>query len=148
MGVTIKDVAKLAGTSTATVSKVLNDSYSISEATRKKVQQAMVELNYHPNQRARNFARQNSNTVAFVTTLGKDASFKNPHMFEMLCGIEEKLSAKGYSFIASIGIIINFSIGVGVFGLPYSFYSGGLPLSMIMIITTKYVHGLRRRVAI
>ncbi|ENY61549.1 amino acid transporter, putative [Entamoeba histolytica HM-1:IMSS-A] len=39
---------------------------------------------------------------------------------------------KGYSFIASIGIIINYSIGVGVFGLPFSFYSGGLPLSMIL----------------
>lgn len=99
MGVTIKDVAKLAGTSTATVSKVLNDSYSISEATKERVHQAMEQLNYHPNQRARNFARQNSNTVAFVTTLGKDASFKNPHMFEMLCGIEEQLSSKGYSFI-------------------------------------------------
>ncbi|ELP85802.1 hypothetical protein EIN_281730 [Entamoeba invadens IP1] len=41
---------------------------------------------------------------------------------------------KGYSFLASIGIVINYSIGVGVFGLPSAFYDGGLPLSMIMII--------------
>ncbi len=99
MGVTIKDVAKLAGTSTATVSKVLNGSYSISEDTKKRIHKAMEELNYHPNQRARNFARQNCNTVALVTTMGKDASFQNPHMFEMMCGMEEILSKKGYSFI-------------------------------------------------
>ena len=37
MGATIKDVAKLAGTSTATVSKVMNGSYSISQETADKV---------------------------------------------------------------------------------------------------------------
>ena len=41
MGATIKDVAKLAGTSTATVSKVMNGSYSISQETADKVRKAM-----------------------------------------------------------------------------------------------------------
>ena len=58
MGATIKDVAKLAGTSTATVSKVMNGSYSISQETADKVRKAMEELDYHPNLRAKNFARQ------------------------------------------------------------------------------------------
>lgn len=44
MGATIKDVAKLAGTSTATVSKVMNGSYSISQETADKVRKAMEEL--------------------------------------------------------------------------------------------------------
>lgn len=57
MGATIKDVAKLAGTSTATVSKVMNGSYSISQETADKVRKAMEELDYHPNLRAKNFAR-------------------------------------------------------------------------------------------
>lgn len=48
MGATIKDVAKLAGTSTATVSKVMNGSYSISQETADKVRKAMEELDYHP----------------------------------------------------------------------------------------------------
>lgn len=47
MGATIKDVAKLAGTSTATVSKVMNGSYSISQETADKVRKAMEELDYH-----------------------------------------------------------------------------------------------------
>ena len=43
MGATIKDVAKLAGTSTATVSKVMNGSYSISQETADKVRKASQE---------------------------------------------------------------------------------------------------------
>ena len=66
MGATIKDVAKLAGTSTATVSKVMNGSYSISQETADKVRKAMEELDYHPNLRAKNFARQSARTIIFV----------------------------------------------------------------------------------
>ena len=44
MAATIRDVAKLASTSTATVSKVINGSYSISEATAERVHAAMQEL--------------------------------------------------------------------------------------------------------
>lgn len=99
MAATIKDVAKLAETSTATVSKVMNGSYSISQATVDRVHQAMEELHYHPNLRARNFVKQSSKTVVFVTSLGKDAGFSNPHMFEIMCGLEHALSAKGYAMI-------------------------------------------------
>lgn len=99
MAATIKDVAKRAGTSTATVSKVMNGSYSISQPTIDKVKQAMEELNYHPNLRAKNFAKQSTKTVIFVTSIGKDAGFSNPHMFEIMCGLEHALSEKGYTLI-------------------------------------------------
>ena len=99
MSVTIKDVAKAAGTSTATVSKVMNGSYSISEETIERVTRVMKELNYHPNTRARNLSHKASNTVVFATTLGKNMGFQNPHMFEMLCGLEHSLSKKGYSLV-------------------------------------------------
>lgn len=99
MTATIKDVAKKAGTSTATVSKVMNGSYSISQATIDKVMQAMKELNYHPNLRAKNFAKQSTKTVIFVTSIGKEAGFSNPHMFEIMCGLEHALSEKGYALI-------------------------------------------------
>lgn len=96
MSVTIRDVAKAAQTSAATVSKVMNGSGSISQATIDRVEQAMRDLGYHPNARARNFARQTNKTVLFLTTLGKDAGFTNPHMFEIMAGMEEALSKKGY----------------------------------------------------
>lgn len=99
MSVTIRDVAKAAGTSAATVSKVMNGSYSISQETTDRVNKVMEELDYHPNLRARNLAHKSSMTVVFVTTLGRNVGFQNPHMFEMMCGIEHTLSKKGYSLI-------------------------------------------------
>lgn len=48
MAVTIKDVAKAAGTSISTVSKVINGHYSISEATAERVRAVMRELGYYP----------------------------------------------------------------------------------------------------
>lgn len=96
MAATIKDVARLAGTSTATVSKVMNGSYSISQGTVDRVHSAMEELHYHPNVRARNFARQSTRQVLFLTTLGEGAGFSNPHMFEIMSGLEGALGKKGY----------------------------------------------------
>ena len=98
MSVTIKDVAREAGTSIATVSKVMHGSYSISKETADRVEKVMKELNYHPNQRARNFVGQSNKTIAFLTDIAKDAGFQNPHMFEMMCGMEAILSQKGYGF--------------------------------------------------
>ncbi len=99
MGITIKDVAREAGTSIATVSKVMNGSYSISEETTVRVLQVMDKLNYHPNQRARNFAKQTNRSVAFITEIERNAGFQNPHMFEMMSGMEHMLAKKGYAFI-------------------------------------------------
>lgn len=99
MAATIKDVALRANTSTATVSKVMNGSYSISQATIDRVNQAMQELDYHPNLRARNFSKKSTKTVVWVTSLEKDISFSNPHMFEIMCGLESVLSDKGYLMV-------------------------------------------------
>lgn len=99
MAVMIKDVAKQAGVSTATVSKVMNGSYSISQETIDRVKKVMQELDYHPNLRARNFVTQSTKTIVFVTSLGKNAGFANPHMFEMVCGMEHVLTEKGYSLV-------------------------------------------------
>ena len=49
MSTTIKDVAKEAGVSIATVSKVINGKPSISEPTRLRVLEVIKQLNYHPN---------------------------------------------------------------------------------------------------
>ena len=56
MRTTIQDVAKAAGVSISTVSKVLNGHYSISEKTAEHVRQVMRELNYYPSANAQNFA--------------------------------------------------------------------------------------------
>lgn len=53
-------------------------------------------VDYHPNLRARNFSKKSTKTVMWVTSLEKDIGFSNPHMFEIMCGLESVLSDKGY----------------------------------------------------
>ncbi len=99
MGVTIKEVAKAAGVSVSTVSKVINGHYSISEKTAVKVRQVMEELNYFPSSSAQSFAKGATRTVAVLTNLGQDVAFQNPHMFEIIAGLEETLQKKGYHLL-------------------------------------------------
>lgn len=96
MSVTIKDVACMAETSTATVSKVLNGSSVISADTKERVLRAVKELSYQPNARARSFACKNTQTLFFLARLNKDVAFENPHLFAILAGVEQALHEKGY----------------------------------------------------
>lgn len=63
---TIKDVARLAGVTVTTVSRVLNNRGYISDATRQKVYQAMEELNYQPNEIARSLHRRKSKLIGLI----------------------------------------------------------------------------------
>ncbi|KOF58154.1 MULTISPECIES: LacI family DNA-binding transcriptional regulator [Clostridium] len=63
---TIKDVAQLAGVAVTTVSRVLNNKGYISEETRKKVNDAMENLNYQPNEVARSLYRKKSNIIGLI----------------------------------------------------------------------------------
>ncbi|MFM9277228.1 LacI family DNA-binding transcriptional regulator [Paenibacillus jiagnxiensis] len=63
---TIHDVAIKAGVSVTTVSRVMNNRGYLSEATRKKVFDAMAELNYQPNEIARSLLRKQSNIIGLI----------------------------------------------------------------------------------
>ena len=65
MPVTIKDVAREAGVSISTVSKVINDMPGISEATTLRVKEVMRRLDYAPNSRAAGLARKSARCIAF-----------------------------------------------------------------------------------
>jgi len=97
MAVTIKDVAKAAGVSTTTVSKVINHVPTISEATAARINQIMKDMNYHPNLSAQNFARQSTRNIIFLTNLERDTAFTNPHMFEIMSGLQHALHVKNYT---------------------------------------------------
>lgn len=71
MPVTIRDVAKEAGVSTSTVSKVLNNWSSISPGTCDRVHEAIKKLHYTPNARAVSFAKGASNNILFLSSLKK-----------------------------------------------------------------------------
>lgn len=72
---TIKDVAKLAGVSVATVSRVINHSPKASEASRVAVCKAMEQLQYHPNANARALAQQSTETVGMIVSDVSDPFF-------------------------------------------------------------------------
>jgi len=98
----IKDVAKKASVSTATVSRVLNNKPTVTEENRRKVLKAIEELNYTPNIHARAFRMKRSLTVGMILP-----NLSNPHFPLMLKGAEEELRSKNYNLIIvnSDGII-------------------------------------------
>jgi LacI family transcriptional regulator len=92
----IHDVARLAGVSHQTVSRVLNDHPNVRGATRERVLRAMRQLNYRPNALARGLASRRSRTIgviSFDTRLFGPAS--------TLLAIEQAARGAGYSVILS-----------------------------------------------
>ena len=99
MRITSQDVAKAAGVSISTVSKVLNGHYSIAEKTAEHVRQVMRELNYYPSANAQNFASGANRLVVLLANMSPNTAFRNPHMFEIIAGLEEALQKRGYHLI-------------------------------------------------
>ena len=90
----IKDVAKLAEVSVTTVSRVINNRGYIGKETRKKVEQAMKQLNYQPNQVAR--ALQNKQTT-LLGVIVPDVS--HPFFAQVVKHIEINAAKSGYKLI-------------------------------------------------
>ena len=95
----IYDIARAAGCSISTVSKALNDHYSIAEETKRRVRAVAEELHYQPSARARNFASRKSGSALFVTDFYRNIGYENPHMFEIINGATHALEEKGYSLL-------------------------------------------------
>jgi len=92
----IKDVAREAGVSTATVSHVINKTRPISEATRQKVMRAIEACNYYPNAHARSLASGRSHTLGLLIS-----DISNPFFPELVKSIETVAFEKGYDIILS-----------------------------------------------
>jgi len=91
---TIKDVAKKAGVSVATVSHVINSTRFVSEFSKEKVKAAMEELNYRPNAVARSLRRKESKIIGLIIP-----DNTNPYFAEMAWSIEYASKNQGYSVI-------------------------------------------------
>ncbi|MCD7737268.1 MAG: LacI family DNA-binding transcriptional regulator [Lachnospiraceae bacterium] len=90
----IKDVAQRAQVGAATVSRVLNGNGYVSEATRKKIEAAMKELDYTPNELARNLYRKRAGIIAVIVP---DAA--HPFFAEFVKKVEFLLHEKGYKMM-------------------------------------------------
>ena len=94
MKVTISDVAKLAGVSTATVSHTINNTRYVSGETKEKVYQAIAELGYTPDASARSFRTGKKKTIGFIVP-----DISNKFFATMIESVENQLSAHGYHLI-------------------------------------------------
>lgn len=97
MSITIKDVARVAGVSISTVSKVINGSPRISQPTIDKVNETIKSLNYVPNKRGRDLSSKYLKRIIFITKVKRNMSFINPHLFEVMIGAEKTFRTKGYA---------------------------------------------------
>lgn len=103
MSVTIKDVAKAAGVSPSTVSRVLSNSPSISDKTKDKVRIVMDELKYYPNMNARSLVSNTSHIIGLVLPNNTDTFYQNPFFPTVLRGINEVADNQKYSLLLSSG---------------------------------------------
>lgn len=90
----LQDVAKLAGVSTATVSRVLNNIGVVKDATKAKVLKAVEELKYYPNIHARALAGGSSKTLGLVVS-----NLENPFFLDVFRALEGEARDKGYEVL-------------------------------------------------
>lgn len=92
--VSIKEVARLAGVSIATVSRCINTPEKVTERTRLRVEDAIVQTGYSPNTLAQSFRRGRTNLIMVVLP-----SIGDPFFTAVMRGIRTAARAKGYSVV-------------------------------------------------
>ncbi len=90
--VTVADIAREAGVSMMTVSRVINHKGDVSAATRQRVQEIIDRLNYRPSGIARSLATQHTGTLGLVIP-----DISNPFFADVARGAEHIAYAEGYS---------------------------------------------------
>lgn len=96
---TIRDIAKLANVSVATVSRIINNSGKVSKDTREKVNQIINETNYHPNQVARTLYQKRSKMIGIIIPF-----IENVFYARIINGVQSVLQPAGYTCLVSFGV--------------------------------------------
>ena len=166
---TLNTVAERARVSTATVSRVLNNSGIVKESTRKRVTRAVEELNYYPNLHARSLAGGRTNSLGMIVS-----NIRNPFFVDIFVGMEAAARERGYEVfvestdyqpsrvLASVGSMIGRRVaGLALIvsemdqeimqeivdsDVPAVFYDVGFPGVRITNIRVRYEVGMYRMV--
>lgn len=94
---TLKDVAQKAGVTVTTVSRMLNNRVNISEKTRKKIMDAMKELDYQPNELAQSLTKKRSNFIGLIVPSAKNFFFS-----QVIEYTEQAVVANGYKLLLCV----------------------------------------------
>lgn len=94
MALTLEDVGRKCGVSRSTVSRVVNDSPLVNNATKERVRKAIKELNYAPNLIARSLTKNRTDTLAITLPDITGGVFP-----EILAGMDEVASGRGYHLL-------------------------------------------------
>ncbi|MCK3657331.1 transcriptional regulator [Pasteurellaceae bacterium Pebbles2] len=89
---TIKDVAKMAGVSTTTVSHVINNTRHVAEETKQDVLKAIQQLNYSPSAVARSLKVNTTKSIGMIVTTSE-----SPYFAEIIHAVEDRCYRQGYS---------------------------------------------------
>jgi len=163
----LEEVAKRAGVSTATVSRVLNNINVVKTTTRARVMRAVAELNYHPNLHARTLAGGKSRTLGMIAS-----NMANPFFFDIFRTLESEAHEHGYDVVVAntdyqpeqLVRSVRLMIGRRVAGLavivsemdpnlyrelaqsniPAVFYDVGTPAGSISNVRVDYRRGIER----
>ena len=93
---TIKTVAARAGTSIATVSRVIHGNYPVSDELKRRINQVIAETGYRPNAIAASIRTRRTMTVGMIVS-----KFNNPLLMQTVLGVESILESQGYQLIIS-----------------------------------------------
>lgn len=98
---TVHDVAKVAGVSRGTVSRVLNGGY-VSDHAREAIQAAIREVGYVPNNAARNLVRQRTQAVGFIVHEPHSLFLEDPNIGGIMLGANTALSNADYQMVCVV----------------------------------------------
>lgn len=99
MNLTIKDIAKMAGVSPGTVSKIINNYGGISEKTKKKVMDIIQETGYQPTFSAKALATKKSNLIGLIYAGKVNVDFTHPYFNEVVTSFKKTIGSLGYDII-------------------------------------------------
>lgn len=99
MSLTIKDIAKMAGVSRATVSKIINNYHGVNENTRKKVLQIIEETGYQPTFSAKSLATKKSNLIGVIYAGKINVDFTHPFFNEVVTSFKRAVGKLGYDIL-------------------------------------------------
>ncbi|MFD2673169.1 LacI family DNA-binding transcriptional regulator [Marinicrinis sediminis] len=107
MSVTIKDVARAAGVSPSTVSRVITKHSTVNKLTAQKVRKIMEELEYHPNIIAQSLVSKSTSTIGVLFPKTAEQLYMNLFFIEVIRGIFSETTASMYDVLTTTGATID-----------------------------------------